>query len=172
VRAFDERIEVRTLRRRISGPDECAALVADADVVVVAADWPPYTLARWVNAACIDALVPFVLAGQAPPIVKIGPIYSPGTTGCFACHERALRAASPHYDDYVAHAQGAKPRSATLGPASGIVGAALGMELLHLLTGVRPATLGAAVITDLRTLATRREEVRRDGDCPACQHLA
>ena len=138
---------------------------------MVAADWPPYLLARWVNEACIAAQVPFVLAGQSPPIVKIGPIYWPGRTACFACHEEQLRRASPHYDDYVEHAQTATQRSATLGPASGLVGAALGMDLLHLLIGMRPASLGAAVLIDMRTLQTRSEPVRRSKDCEACQHL-
>jgi bacteriocin biosynthesis cyclodehydratase domain-containing protein len=168
---FDAQIRVTTERRRIRGPENLRDVVADAAVVVLTADWPPYMLARWVNAACIEARVPFVLAGQAPPIVKVGPIYWPGRSACFACHEQALRATSSHYDDYVEHAQGATLRSATLGPASGIVGAMLGMELLHLLTGAEPATLGAAIVVDLRTLQTERTEVPRLPTCVACQHL-
>ena len=168
---FDTRIDVRRVRRRVSGPEAMAELVTGATVLVVAADWPPYTLARWANAACIAVRVPFVLAGQAPPILKVGPIYLPGVTACFACHERALRAAFPHYDDYVAHAPRSVPRSATLGPASGLVGTALAMELLHLIAGRRPAILGAVVTTDLRTLTTEYEAVPRAADCQACQHL-
>jgi bacteriocin biosynthesis cyclodehydratase domain-containing protein len=45
------------------------------------------------------------------------------------------------------------------------------MELLHLLAGARPATLGAAIVIDLRTLETKRVEVPRVPTCPACQHL-
>jgi len=168
---FDHRIEVRRLQRRVTRAADVPRLIDGADVTVVAADRPPYRLARWVNEACVAARTPFVLAGQAPPTVKVGPIYWPGRTACFACHEQALRGASPHYDDYVEHAQTATPRSATLGPASALVGAALGMDLLHLLIGRRPASLGAAVLTDMRTLETRREEVRRSVDCGSCQHL-
>lgn len=169
--AFDHRIIVRTERRRISEPQDVQDVIEGAAVVVVAADWPPYILARWVNAACVEARVPFAVAGQAPPIAKVGPIYWPGRSACFECHEHALREASPHYDDYVAHAQRATVRSATLGPASGIVGAALGMELLQLLLGARPATLGAALLLDVRTMATERAEVARVPTCGACQHL-
>jgi molybdopterin-synthase adenylyltransferase len=168
---FDPRIDARALCRRIAGPGDVPALVSGVDVVVVAADRPPYLLARWVNAACVEAGVPFALAGQAPPVLKIGPIYWPGRSACFACHETALRAASPHYDPYVEHAQAAVPRSATLGPASGIVGSMLALELFHLLVGARPPTLGAAVTIDMRTLVTRREEVPRAPSCAACQHL-
>ena len=171
VRRFDERIDVRTLPRRICAADDAHDLVTDADLIVVAADWPPYHLARWINAVCVDRGVPFVLSGQAPPMLKVGPIYWPGRTACFACHETALRAASPQYDEYVAHAQTARVRSATLGPASGLVGTALGMDLVTLLIGGSPATLGAAVTIDLRSLVTTREEVPRATDCPACQHL-
>jgi molybdopterin-synthase adenylyltransferase len=171
LRGFDGRIAVRTVRRRVTGAADVAVLAGAADVVVMAADWPPYALARWVNAACVEAGVPFALAGQAPPIVKIGPIYWPGRSACFACHERALRDASPYYDDYVAQAQRSAPHSATLGPASGLVGAALGMELVHLLIGRRPATLGAAITLDLRTFATNRTEIPLAAGCEACQHL-
>jgi bacteriocin biosynthesis cyclodehydratase domain-containing protein len=171
IAGFDHRIEVVPVQRRIAAAADVPAVVEGADVVVVAADWPAYLLARWINAACVAGRIPFVLAGQVPPILKVGPIYWPGRTACFACHEDALRRASPHYDDYVAHAQAAPQRSATLGPASGLVGAALGIDLLHLLTGRRPASLGAAVLLDMRTLAARREELERARGCAACQHL-
>jgi len=61
-------------------------------------------------------------------------------------------------------------RGATLGPASGIVGTMLAMEILHLLIGVKPASAGAALLYDLRTLAMRREPVARDPQCPDCAH--
>ena len=161
-------------RARISGPRRtCRELVGGADVVVVAADRPPYMLARWVNAACIDARRS-VRARRPVPRRSSRSVRSTGPVAQRASPVTSARCGdeSPHYDEYVAHAQCATPRSATLGPASGLVGSALGMELLHLLTGTQPATLGAAV-TDRHADAARRrsEEVPRAADCDACQHL-
>jgi len=143
----------------------------NADVVVLVADAPPYEIGRWVNDACITYGTPFIVAGQLPPVIKLGPTYAPGAGACFACHETALRRASPMYDDYVAWRGTAPMTASTLGPASAMIGGLIGMELLHLLAGTRPATQDAALILDLRTLQLRREPIPRDPDCAACKHL-
>jgi bacteriocin biosynthesis cyclodehydratase domain-containing protein len=171
LRAFDDRIDVRAVALRVDGPDVIEGLVVGADALVLAADSPPYVLGRWVNDACINTQVPFIAAGQLPPIVKIGPTYVPGRTACFACHERALRRASPAYDAYVDRIQSTPARGATLGPASGMVGTMVAMELMHQFVGRQPSTAGVAVTVDLRTFAMRRESIPRDADCSACKHL-
>ena len=53
--------------------------MAGADAVVLAADWPPYELGRWVNAACVSTGTPFITGGQVPPLLRIGPTYVPGS---------------------------------------------------------------------------------------------
>ncbi len=169
LRELDPRVAVETRVSRVDG-EAAASAVAGADAVVLAADSPPYALARWVNAACVAHGVPFVCAGQLPPLVKIGPVYWPGRTACFACHETELRRSSADYDGYVRHVQTAPPRGATLGPAAGIAGSAVAMELVHLLLGVTPASAGAALLLDLRTMALRRVAITRDSACPACRH--
>jgi molybdopterin/thiamine biosynthesis adenylyltransferase len=169
LRAFDPRIEVEPLAGRVDGPSVAGAVVADADAVVLVADWPPYELARWVNAACVREGVAFLTGGQSPPLLRVGPFYRPGLTACFACHEQGLRRDSADYDAYVARMRSAPARGATLGPASGIVGTALAMEVLHLLAGIDPATAGAAHLLDLRTLRWRRQGVARDPSCPVCR---
>jgi molybdopterin/thiamine biosynthesis adenylyltransferase len=168
LRAFDERAVIEPLERRIDGPDSADVVVSGSDAVVLVADTPPYELARWVNAASLRHGVPFIMAGQLPPLLKIGPLYWPGRTACFTCHEQALRRSSTDYDAYVAHARTTPARGATLGPASGIVGTLLAMEVMHALTGVTPATAGTALLFDLRTLGSRREPVERDPACPDC----
>jgi bacteriocin biosynthesis cyclodehydratase domain-containing protein len=171
LRAFDERIEVEPIQGRVDGPAAADAVVRGSDALVLTADSPPYELARWINRACVRHSVPFVAAGQLPPLVKVGPLYDPGRGACFACHELALRRDSIDYDAYVRHIGSAPVRGATLGPASGIVGTILAMELFHLLIGVEPASAGAALLVDLRTFQVRREPVARDSACPDCQHL-
>ena len=172
VNGFDPAIRVRAVERRMASADDVVANVASADVVVLAADWPPYEISRWVNAACLQARIPFIAAGQLPPIVKVGPTYVPGAGPCFTCHETALAKSSRSYEDYVAF-RGSEPTTApTLGPGSCIVGGMLGMELLHLLTGQVPATQGVAVLLNMTTMTIRHERVDRDRDCAACKHLS
>ena len=165
---LDPEIDVTPRRARIDGRDALDDLVAGADVVVLAADQPPFEIARWTSDACFAAGVPFATAGQLPPVLKVGPLYVPGATGCFRCHEQGLRDGGSLYDAYVARARTAPGRGATLGPTSGVVGAMLAMELVHFLCGRAPAILGAALIVDVRGYAVRREKIERDATCPIC----
>jgi bacteriocin biosynthesis cyclodehydratase domain-containing protein len=167
--AFDPAIRVRVEHRRVTGVEDLRGAVAGADALVQAADRPPYELARWVDAACREACVPWIAAGQVPPLLKVGPAYVPGRSACFACHERQLRSGSPFYDELVARRRADTKPAITLGPASGIVGTLLSMDVVHLLAGVRrPATEGRALIVDMRTFESRWEEIAVDPACPAC----
>jgi bacteriocin biosynthesis cyclodehydratase domain-containing protein len=169
--SFDPAIQVDTVARAIASADDVTAVITAADAVVLAADSPPYEIGRWVNAACLKARVPFIVAGQLPPLLKIGPTYVPGRGPCFACHERALARESFAYEDYVAFRRNEPVTAATVGPASSVVGGFIGLELLHLLTGGAPSTTGMALLVDMQTLTVRREHVDRDPECPACKHL-
>ncbi|HEX8103682.1 MAG TPA: TOMM precursor leader peptide-binding protein [Solirubrobacteraceae bacterium] len=172
VRRFDPAADVVAVRRRVRSPDDLAPLVAGAGVLVQAADWPPYELVRWVDAACREAGVPYITAGQIPPVLKIGPTYAPGRTACFACHERGLRRDFPLYEELTAFRRDHPAPATTLGPASGVVGTLLALEVMHLLTGRRPtATEGRVLLLDMRTLETRWEAIERDMACPACHDL-
>jgi ThiF family len=93
LRRFDPTIEVLTMSHRVEGPGDLVAAVDGADALVLVADWPPYDLARWVNEACLAGGVPFITAGQQPPLLKIGPTYLPGRGACLACHEHQVRRA-------------------------------------------------------------------------------
>jgi bacteriocin biosynthesis cyclodehydratase domain-containing protein len=169
--AFDPDVHVVTQRRRVAGPDDVASAIADADLLVQTADTPPYALVRWVDTACRSLGIPFILGGQRPPIVRIGPTIVPGETACFACREASLREQFPYYDELSAQRDERPGRSTTLGPASGIAGTLVALEALHRLVGSTAATEGRALLLDMRTLATRWESWERRPDCPACHHL-
>ena len=170
---FDPRAEVGTHRLRISDPDQLSPLVRGATALVLAADWPPYALGRWVDEACRGANVPYVMAAQVPPLLKVGPTYVPGRTACFACQERQTADAFPLYAELAERRRRAPAPATTLGPASALVGSMIAMEVMHLCLGWTPlASEGRAWILDMRTLETRWEVIERLGDCPACQHLA
>jgi bacteriocin biosynthesis cyclodehydratase domain-containing protein len=167
--AFNPALAVTALARRVDGEAGAAAVVAGASFVVDTADSPPYAISRWLDAACVREGVPRISAGQFPPRVRIGPTYVPGRTGCLECQERAARRAFPLYDELADLRRGEPTVAATLGPASGLVGSVIGMEIVHFLTGLaRPATLGAGVTIDLRDLSLEWEAVERDPECARC----
>jgi molybdopterin-synthase adenylyltransferase len=171
LRAFDPAIDVSTSSRRIAGPADVASAIEGADVVVLAADQPPYEISRWVNTACVETRVPFIFAGQLPPVIRVGPIYVPGDGACYRCHEAALVRDSLAYEDYVAFRASEVPTVSTLGPACSVAGGLMGLELLHLLTGHTPVTRDVALLVHMRTLEVRREPVTRDPTCATCKHL-
>lgn len=169
VRRFAPRTDVTTICRRMRGVEDIAPLARDADLVILLADWPAYEIERWVNEACIAASTPYIACGQGTPIMKIGPLYVPGRTACFACEETQMRAAAPLYDDVVAMRQRTTASAMTLGPAAGIVGTLLSLEVMHALLGQPAATEGRALLLDIQTLETSWAPVERDPACPVCR---
>jgi molybdopterin-synthase adenylyltransferase len=169
---FDPAIEVTTHRRRVTDSDGLVPLLAGVDALVVAADSPPYALGRWVDDACRAANVPYIMAAQVPPVLKVGPTYVPGASACFACQERQTARHFPLYTELTEHRRRDALPATTLGPASGLVGTMVSMEIMHLCLGMTPvATQGRCWMLDMRTLETRWEVIERLDDCDACQHL-
>jgi bacteriocin biosynthesis cyclodehydratase domain-containing protein len=170
--AFDPTIDVATRRERMAGPEPLAQALAGCDALVVVADWPPYELMRWANSVCVALRMPFLTAAQQPPLLKIGPTYVPGRSACHACHETQVRSSFPLYDELAEHRRRHAPEAITLGPASGVIGALLALEVMHLLAGEEPvATQGRAQLLDMRSLEARWEDVERDPACQACGSL-
>jgi bacteriocin biosynthesis cyclodehydratase domain-containing protein len=161
------RIEPRPLR--VDGPDRARAAAEGADFVVETADWPPFALSRWLHEACWPRGIPRMVAAQFPPRVRIGPTYLPGATGCLDCQERAARRDYPLYDALVAFRATRPAVAATLGPASGLIGTAIAMDVVHHLSGIAaPATAGIGLTIDLRDWSVERTAVERDPACPHC----
>jgi molybdopterin-synthase adenylyltransferase len=172
LRAFNPAIEIESRAERIRRPADLARLLAGVSLVVAAADWPPYRIARWINHACVGAGVPHISAGQIPPYIRVGPLVIPGATACFECDERAARARSVFYDAIAGEREHSTALAPTLGPASALVGSMIGMEVLHYLTEICvPSTRGCAVTVDMRSWQIARREITRDEECPACGGL-
>ena len=167
--AFDSACELTPIARRLEGVDAIADVIEGTDFVVNAADWPAHDIERWTNAACFAAGIPFITMSHAPPVARVGPLYAPGVTGCYACQESAYRATHPLYDELVEQHRGRPSPAPTLGPVCGFIGGQVALETLHQVTGLcAPVTLGAAHIYDLRTMQVTREPVPRLPDCPVC----
>jgi bacteriocin biosynthesis cyclodehydratase domain-containing protein len=167
--AFDPELELEVVPNRVSGPRDAERVAAAHDLVVELADRPPHELSRWLDAACWDAGTTRISAAQFPPLVRIGPTYVPGRTACLLCQERGARDGFPLYDEFVAMRQARLPVTSTLGSIAAMIGAAVAGDVVHHLTGLmEPASLGAALILDVRDLSVRREPIQRQPDCPRC----
>ena len=167
--AFNSACRLTAVPRRLEGVDAVRDVVEGADLVVNGADWPAHDIERWVNAACFAAGLPFITMSHSPPVARVGPLYVPGKTGCYACQESVYRDGHPLYDELVEQRRGRPSPAPTLGPVCAFVGGQVALETLHHVTGLcPPATLGAAHIYDLRTMQVTREAVPRLATCAVC----
>lgn len=166
---FDSAMKVEPRVLRLDSEAAIAETIAGYDLVIDACDWPAHDIERWINAACFKARIPFVAMSHFPPVARVGPLYVPEVTGCFACQEIGYRRSFPLYDIAVEQQRGKGSPAATLGPACSLIGGQIGLDILHYLTGLaRPSTLGVGHIYDLRTMAIEREPVVPEPDCPVC----
>jgi bacteriocin biosynthesis cyclodehydratase domain-containing protein len=166
---FDSSCRLTAVARRLESVEAVREMADGVDFVVNGADWPAHDIERWVNAACFELGVPFITMSHSPPVARVGPLYVPGTTGCFECQERTYRDAFPLYDELVEQRRGRPSEAATLGPVCAFIGGQVALETLHQLTGLfPPASLGTAYIYDLRTMEVSREAVPRVADCEVC----
>lgn len=172
IRSFNSDVAVTPLVARISSQEELARCVAGADFVIDSADWPAHEIEHWCNAACFAAGIPYIAMSHFPPIARVGPLYVPGETGCYQCQVMRYRAKYPLFDTFIDQRRGERSPAATLGPACGVIGGLVGIEVLHFLTGlVKPATQGVGFTYDLRDMSFERERVDPEPHCPICSRL-
>jgi hypothetical protein len=99
----------------------------------------------------------------------MGPTYVPGRTACLLCQENVARDDFPLYDDFVAMRRARLPVTSTLGSIAALIGSAVAGDVVHHQTGLMdPASLGAALILDVRDLSVRREPIERRPACRRC----
>jgi bacteriocin biosynthesis cyclodehydratase domain-containing protein len=170
--AFNSAMRLETIPERLEGEDAIAAAIEGYDVVIDAADWPAHDIERWVNSACFAARIPYITMSHFPPIARVGPLYVPGVTGCFNCQVISYRRTYPLFDTAIEQRRAKPSPAATLGPACGLIGGHVGLDIMHLLTGLsEPSTQGVGHIYDLRTMEVEREKVVPEPECPVCSHL-
>jgi bacteriocin biosynthesis cyclodehydratase domain-containing protein len=172
LRQFNPTLRVSAEARRLESEVEIADFIAGSDLVIDAADWPAHEIERWCNAACFAAGIPYITMSHFPPVARVGPLFVPGRTGCYLCQEATYRRQYPLFDVAADQRRAKASPAATLGPACGLIGGQVGLEAMHLLTGLaEPSTLGTAHIYDLRTMEVERESIVPEPGCSVCGHL-
>jgi bacteriocin biosynthesis cyclodehydratase domain-containing protein len=172
LRAFNSKAKITATAKRLESEEEIAEFIAGSDVVIDAADWPAHDIERWCNSACFAAGIPYITMSHFPPVARVGPLYVPGETGCYVCQEIGFRREYPLFDVAIEQRRAQPSPAATLGPACGLIGGLIGVEIMHLLTGLsRPSTQGTAQIYDLRTMEVKPERVVPEPECPVCGQM-
>ena len=168
VRAFDSRVDVRTVRRWIGGPDDISDLLTGVDLVVDGVDQPKL-IDVWVNEACVGVGVPFIRGGMIARRLLYWSV-DPGRSACLACqgHEQSLVGLA---DGVPAEAQAELQRvNRGIGPVASMTGAMVAMEALRYLTGFAPPiAAGKMRFFDFATGAEEVKAWQRWPDCPVCQ---
>ena len=171
LRDFNSSIEITTANRTLGSIADIEEVIAGADIVVDAIDWPAHDIERWCNAACFKLRIPYITMSHFPPIARVGPLYVPGGTGCYACQEAQWRRGYPLFDLIINQRRGKVSPAGNLGPACGLIGGQVAIEVMHYLTGLaEPSTLGSSNICDLRTMEVTQEPVIQEPDCTICRH--
>jgi molybdopterin/thiamine biosynthesis adenylyltransferase len=156
--ALNPTVQVQTLQRRA---DEAALmrLVADADVVIDGCD--NFATRHAVNRACVQHAVPLVSGA----VIRLDGQFTTydtrdATSPCYACLFPPDQAPE-------------EVRCSTLGvlaPLVGVIGTLQATEAVKLLTGVGRSLVGRLQLLDGRSLEWTEMRLRRQPDCPVCQH--
>lgn len=169
LKAFNSAMRIETSLRRLDSEAAVAETIAGYDLVIDACDWPAHEIEHWINSACFAARIPFIAMSHFPPVARVGPLYVPEVTGCFVCQEIGYRRTYPLFDVAIEQQRGKTSPAATLGPACGMIGGQIGLDVMHQLTGLaQPSTLGVGHTFDLRTMEVEREPVVPEPSCPVC----
>lgn len=171
LRAFHPDAAVTPVHAVVRGPDDVAALLDGADLLVSAIDTPD-AVDLWVNAACVPAGVPFIRAGLA----YVQGLYwsvDPGRSACRHCLELHRARLANGIDAAVAGARPlvqAPPVNRGIGPVAQVLGGLTALEAVRYLTGIAaPISAGTYRLIDFDgDCSTSSDAWPADPDCPVC----
>jgi ribosomal protein S12 methylthiotransferase accessory factor len=125
------------------------------------------------NAAFLAAGRPWLLVKPGGTLLWLGPLFRPGTTGCWACMRQRLEG-NRQVQRFVHRRTGDASRPfptsrGILAPAVGAAAASVTTEVLEILaTGSSPRLDGVLLTVDRRTSESARHVLLRQPQCPAC----
>jgi molybdopterin-synthase adenylyltransferase len=154
-----------------SSEQDMETAIGDADLVVLSANTPA-RLNEWMDRYAVLHRIPWLRAGYAHTSAICGPLLVPGQTACQACVTRGTHDGYLEELPFVAEIN-QRYQVASFGPINGISASLAANEVITWLAGLQPepATLGAMVVVDSRTLSLERFPLERDPACPRCSAL-
>ncbi len=156
---------------RVDSADAVRTLIAGCDLLVVGCVGPRFTLYRWVNEACLEHRVPYLIVETR----QVGPLVVPGVSACLTCYERFLRGPHPYYDTVVSALDrnaAAVERMPQFGPLVAYSATRAGIEVVQFLTGyAQPSVINHVVQLDGPDPGWRSFEFPRDPECRSCRSV-
>jgi bacteriocin biosynthesis cyclodehydratase domain-containing protein len=166
---FSPNLHYVPVELQIAGPDDVKPVVAGSDLVILAADWPPRTIARWTNEACATAGVPSLYMFGGISQIGVGPLVVPGRTSCYRC-VCTMRGAESDWIEQAALRAGPNTRTPVLSPLPSMLGHMLAWEAVCWLTGIQqPRSLEHILYLDLTTMSVDSFPILQDPECPVCR---
>lgn len=142
--------EVTGAELRVDSTDSVAALMQDADLLMLCADQPMFVIRKWTNEAALRTGTPWMLAQYAGPMAVVG-LYVPGETCCPAC--------LPRVEDRLKDKHGTDPEDlfpfeghAVIAPSANLTGQLAALDAIYHLGGIPTSTRGGMFhlsLTDL-----------------------
>ncbi|MGE5580724.1 MAG: TOMM precursor leader peptide-binding protein [Bacillota bacterium] len=152
--------------------------VARSSLALVCMDTPEVAAYRAVNAASLEAGVPWLRAAVDGFEAQLGPTVIPGETACYSCYELRSRANWPYYDENAAfedYLASERPRIdyGGLSSIAGLIGNLAALEVTKLLAGfMPPLTTGKFITFHVVTLDYQSHDVLKLPRCPSCSVIA
>ncbi|MDF9413629.1 ThiF family adenylyltransferase [Brevibacillus laterosporus] len=166
-------MSVETIRKKISSANDVKELIADSDLVILAADTPFFFIQRWVNTACVELEIPYMAGGVN---LTEGTFYhiSPRKTPCLDCFHLYHYDQNPdQYEQDLRYLvdSGYHLPTATIAPNLSIITGIIASEACKILTGTSQVqSQGKFVSINFLTYETKiiSETERKELDCPTC----
>lgn len=176
IRQFNQHAKIECINKRITCSEDISKLIYDRDIVICVADRPRLDIVNWVNSACIEHAVPFIIGGLD---TKRAVHYSviPGVTGCVECWKasvgRTNGLANAIIDEWRRRGEREIPAPAIVHFVSVITGL-ITSEFIKLVTRIaEPSATNRLVAFDFVSLqVTEHERWTRDPQCATCGHIA
>jgi ribosomal protein S12 methylthiotransferase accessory factor len=152
-----------------NGPGSADAIVAGADLVVVATDHYDLSLYQHINRECLRENVPWTSVRCLGFELALGPSIIPYETPCFSCFAGRLKSSAPSLEDYSLMEEFLSRSRWTGGHLNIVVGADLmALEVAKILTNLLPRTYAHLFSLHLMTFKSRLDPILKLPTCQDC----
>ena len=146
---------------------------ADANVIVLALEYPSLTLSHRLNRICLDRKLPWISLVVDGNLGVVGPLFVPPETACFNCFTTLSQASAANREmtqKYRRYQESKQAGGFFVGLPSyaDILAGYGGHAVIRFLLNRSAALVGRALVLNFDRLALDLEDVLRLPRCPAC----
>ncbi len=171
IKEFSNDINITTVIKKIANVEDILELIKGQDIVIGAADQPRDKIIDWLNVACIELKIPFVLGSLDSQWAACYSIV-PGKTGCIECWKQSVNNNKTTFQNMVQSENfisSAETNTAIM-PLLSITAGLVAAEFLKIVTHIAsPSAAGRFCVYDFVTSQMKvNEEWSKNQDCSIC----